>query len=430
MPSSSAKPKTWANQLHLHWLADEPDQGLEIWQQACQSLAEPQLPYLNHGNILRDLNRFEAADHAYGRAYELASTQADKHSVAWNHSQLLIGLENYNKAYELAEQRFQLPHHKFWRQGPYFQPWPLREAASNDLAFAEHRLTIWTEQGFGDCLQYLRWIVPLIEMGCRVRLEVEPPLLPLLREGLSWLGSSLSITPKGIGPRALAYPCQGSLLSLPWLLGGAPLAAAFQNDATGAAQPLGYLRSAHWPSPGARRQRRPRIGLVWASGRKQDDDFIQREYERRSLPATVLLDLLNGLEAAGAELICLQFGPDRQRAESWRGSFAASLADGVSLADNARWISALDLVITVDTATAHLVGAMAKPGWVLLPWGSDPRWLRDRQDSPWYPSLTLLRQPRHRDWEGLVQRVLKRFQLWRDECFAHDGDGSGPRGPN
>ena len=88
------------------------------------------------------------------------------------------------------------------------------------------------------------------------------------------------------------------------------------------------------------------------------------------------------------------------------------MSDGVSLADTARWISALDLVITVDTATAHLVGAMAAPGWVLLPWGSDPRWLRQRHDSPWYPTLTLLRQPGHRDWPGLVQLVLERFRLW------------------
>ena len=178
-------------------------------------------------------------------------------------------------------------------------------------------------------------------------------------------------------------------------------------------QGLGYLRPPSWPRAAKAAGRPPRVGLVWATGRKQKDPFLRREYERRSLPAPVLVHLLEGLEQAGAELVCLQFGEDRRRADAWDGTFAATLADGVSLADNAHWIAALDLVITVDTAMAHLVGAMGALGWVLLPWAADPRWLRDRVDSPWYPSLTLLRQPAHRDWDGLVQRILRRFQQWR-----------------
>jgi ADP-heptose:LPS heptosyltransferase len=141
--------------------------------------------------------------------------------------------------------------------------------------------------------------------------------------------------------------------------------------------------------------------------------FVRREYRRRSLPPAALVALLEGLEASGAELVCLQFGVDRERASAWGGTFCAALPDSISLAANARCIASLDLVITVDTATAHLVGAMARPGWVLLPWAADPRWLRDREDSPWYPTLTLFRQPAHGDWPGLVDRVLERFRDWR-----------------
>ncbi len=414
----AANPRLWAKLMHHLWAADEPHLALATWRQTERDLPEPLRPYLVLGNVQRDLNAFEEAALAYARETELGD-EARRIAVAWNHSQILIGLEDYSQAFALAERRFELIHQQAWRPPPYWLGWPPQTLApGRPQPPTPGAVTLWSEQGFGDCLQYLRWVPQLIQMGWTVRLEVEPPLLPLLREGLAWLGPRLWVAPKGIGPLPLASPCQGSLLSLPWLLGGAPLAQAFAQGPADCTRLSGYLRSPHWPRPADRRHRQPRIGLVWAAGSKHDDDFIQREYERRSLPATALIQLLEGLERSGAELVCLQFGRDRQRAAGWGGSFAATLSDGVSLADNARWISALDLVITVDTATAHLVGAMAKPGWVLLPWGSDPRWLRHRQDSPWYPSLTLLRQPQHRDWDGLVQLVLERFQRWQAEQFA------------
>ena len=108
----------------------------------------------------------------------------------------------------------------------------------------------------------------------------------------------------------------------------------------------------------------------------------------------------------------LQLGDDRLMAAAWGGEFTAELPPDADFGATARRIASLDLVISVDTATAHLVGAMGHPGWVLLPWGSDPRWLRQRGSSPWYPSLQLLRQPAHRDWGGLVTGVLERFSAW------------------
>ena len=397
-------PHLWNLLIDSHWVFDESHQGLAIWYQAAALRPESVASCLSLGNLQRDLNAFEAAEAAYARAMELGSTQ-EQREVAWNRSQNLIGLECYEQAYVLAEQRLAMVQHDVWRSPPYWHGWCDGSAAA--ATDQPRTITIWSEQGFGDTLQYLRWLPRLLQCGHAVRLEVEPPLLPLLRQGLAWLGPDLTIVPKGVAPRPLIDPCHGSLLSLPWLLGGAPMPEPFPP------QGLGYLRSPSWPRAAKAAGRPPRVGLVWATGRKQKDPFLRREYERRSLPAPVLVHLLEGLEQAGAELVCLQFGEDRRRADAWDGTFAATLADGVSLADNAHWIAALDLVITVDTAMAHLVGAMGALGWVLLPWAADPRWLRDRVDSPWYPSLTLLRQPAHRDWDGLVQRILRRFQQWR-----------------
>ncbi len=409
--ASRGEPSLWAELLHLHWIADQPWAAEQVWREATHQLPEPQWPHLTYANVLRDLNGFEAAHRVYARARELASG-AQRHAVAWNHSQLLLGLERYEQAYALAEERLLMAHQETWRAAPWWQGWSPDPAVAGPL-------TVWSEQGLGDTLQYLRWLPLLIEHGHRLRLEVEPPLLTLLREGLSWLGPTLSVGVKGIEPRPAAGLCQGSLLSLPWLLGQAPLAEVFRGPGRSLGTsgnriaPQGYLRSPLWPTPAPPDGRPPRIGLVWAAGRKGGMSFVRREYRRRSLPAAALVALLEGLAACDAELVCLQFGPDRERADGWSGRFSASLADSISLAANARCIAGLDLVITVDTANAHLVGAMARPGWVLLPWAADPRWLRDRQDSPWYPTLTLLRQPSHGDWAGLVERVLARFRAWR-----------------
>ena len=400
--------KRWAELIDFYWISDDPHSGLKAWEECKNFLPNELRPYVALGNIQRDLNNFEASDQAFELATALAPQWQGK-TLGWNHSQVVIGLEQYQKAYTLAEHRFELIHHQHWRTGPYWQGFDQTKNPNNEFSIEYHGpklIIVWSEQGVGDTLQYVRWIPLLLQMGRSVQLEVEPPLVHLLRQGLAWVGGDLTVIPKGIGPRLAENACHGSLLSLPWLLGGAPLAEVFKLKEGG------YLRSAEWTRPNRIQRSVPRVGIVWASGRKQGHPFLRREYLRKSIPTTNLLTLLQGLKQIGAELVCLQYGSDRQQASEWQGSFAEDLPDGVNLADTARCIANLDLVITVDTAMAHLVGAMAAPGWVLLPWAADPRWLRDRGDSPWYPSLTLLRQPSHRDWNGLVQNVLEQFQCW------------------
>lgn len=390
------------NRAHALWLADEPLAALAAASRAISLAPAEPLPQRNLGNILRDLNRYEAAETAYARAMEL-----EGHSEplsAWNRSQTLIGLERYEQAYALAERRLELGEFQGWRTDPCWQGWSLTAQRARPGGGVQ----VWSEQGLGDTLQYVRWIPLLLQRGQSVQLVVEACLGPLLREGLAWAGHGLEVRSKeelvGAAPM---LPCHGSLLSLPWLLGKAP--------ATGADP---YLRSPHWRPPARSARTGLRVGLVWASGRKLGEPFMAREYWRRTLPTQHLLALLDGLQACAGrqgkalEIEALQLGEDRQMAAAWSGAFAADLAPDADFSATARRIACLDLVISVDTAAAHLVGAMGCPGWVLLPWGSDPRWLRQRGSSPWYPSLQLLRQPAHRDWGGLVTSVLERFSAW------------------
>jgi ADP-heptose:LPS heptosyltransferase len=156
--------------------------------------------------------------------------------------------------------------------------------------------------------------------------------------------------------------------------------------------------------------RPPRIGLTWASGRKLSDGFTRREYRKRSLAAAALVRLVEGLVALGCEPVLLQQGEDRQLAQPVGHLFGAAIDPTGDFLATARVLAGTDLLITVDTAMAHLAGAMGHPTWVLLPFSADPRWLRQRHDSPWYPSLRLFRQADDRDWRPVLEAVLRALE--------------------
>jgi hypothetical protein len=144
---------------------------------------------------------------------------------------------------------------------------------------------------------------------------------------------------------------------------------------------------------------RPRVGLAWSGSTSHRND------RNRSLPLERLLPLLD-LDA-GFHSLQKEYRPGDAaalRADGRVHDHAAALGD---LADTAGLVACLDLVITVDTAVAHLAGAMGAPVWVLLPYAPDYRWLLGRTDSPWYPTMRLIRQSRPGDWAGVIAAVRK-----------------------
>jgi hypothetical protein len=384
------------------WLSDQPEEALELYRRASLLLPDSPAPFMGLGNSLRDLNRFEAAD----RAFRASRQRGDGPALACNHAALLIGLESYEEAYALAERRFELP-----GMGPAPDGGVAAVVASAPV------LHVRTEQGLGDGLQYLRWIPPLLEQttarGQSVVLEVEPSLVALLRRGLAWLPQPPELRarpePGGDGPEPAPARDVVSLLSLPAALGGAPCPQPPGPDGRGT-----YLRGLAGPAEGW--DRPPRVGLTWASGRKLADGFTRREYRKRTLPAAALVRLVEGLVAQGWEPVLLQQGEDRRMAEPVAALFGDAIdPDGDFLA-TARVLASTDLLITVDTAMAHLAGAMGHPASVLLPFSADPRWLRHRDDSPWYPSLRLFRQGEDRDWVPVVEAVLQAAAVFRAEA--------------
>ena len=376
--------RLWANWGNALWIADRVEEALARYQRAVQLAPQEALVYRGLGNVLTDLQRFEAADRAYQRSRELM----DDPLTAWNHSQLLMGLERYEEGFALSECRWMLPGVAPWRD-----PATAWQPQADD---GERPLLVWSEQGLGDTLQHLRWLRPLQRRrgpaAAPLLLEVEPALVGLLETALPDLAPRPLLRAKADEGADGWRGAHVSLLSLPALLGGGPLP-----------------EHASWlvvPS-GSRTEGRRRVGLVWAAGRKLEEPVTAREYWRRSLTPPALEALIGGIEALGMQTVLLQFGDDREWAEDWRRRGIEDLPATADFAATAERVAGLDLVITVDTAMAHLVGAMKKEGWVLLPFSAAPRWLRQRDDSPWYPSLRLFRQRQPGEWGAVVDEVLE-----------------------
>lgn len=248
-------------------------------------------------------------------------------------------------------------------------------------------LLVHAEQGFGDTLQFVRFLGRAAACGGRVILEVQPALHALLADVA---GADLVVA---AGQDLPPFDVHLPLMSLPGVLDVPP-------EEYGAGVP--YLRA----SAAALDKWRPRlagngrkVGLAWSGNPKHKRD------RQRSVPAAVLLERLEG---APVQLFSLQKDVrDADMAALAAHAITPLGADLADFVDTAAVVAQLDLVITVDTAVAHLAGALGRPTWVLLPFTPDWRWLRGREDSLWYPGMRLFRQSVAGGWDEVVDRVAR-----------------------
>ena len=387
------------------------------WDEAAQSYAgaiaaQPGFAqaHYNLGNALRALGRFEAALASYDTAITLqpgwahalnnrglALQELQRSAEAIESYDAAIASEPdyadayWNKAIELllcGDFAQGWAHYEWrWRRDTFSsrkrdfpQPLWLGDAPLNGKTVLLH-----AEQGLGDSIQFCRYARDVRALGAQVLLEVPRPLLALF----ATLEGPKQLLEKGSALPHFDYHCP--LLSLPL---------ALQTQLANIPSPSPYLAST-----AAQRelwQRRlgppskPRIGLVW-SGNVRDRDDLQR-----SLTLNALLPHL----PQSCEYICLQkelrpADQDAMQASSIR-FFGAHIQD---FSDTAALCDLVDLVISVDTSVAHLAGALAKPTWILLPYAPDWRWMLDRDDSPWYPSVRLYRQGNDRSWLPVLGRM-------------------------
>lgn len=326
----------------------------------------------NLGLALYDLAQPAAAIVEYDRAIALVPDNPDAH-LNRGLARLIQG--NLRQGFEDYEWR--------WRVvGGDFKPLP---------AFSQPRwrgedlqgktILLWAEQGLGDTLQFIRYANLVRDRGGRVIVECQPSLQRLL----STLPAIAQVIAQG-DPRP-AFDTYSPLLSLPQVLGT-------RLDTVPAVVP--YL---HAPivKPLTAPNGDLKVGIVWAGNPNHRGDRY------RSCPFHHLLPLL---QTPGVTFYSLQVGRSADLTAHPSLTIHDLGAEFDDLADTAAAIAALDLVITVDTAVAHLTGALGKPVWIMLSYAPDWRWLLDRSDSPWYPSARLFRQSHAGDWGGVVADVI------------------------
>ncbi len=308
-----------------------------------------------------------------------------------------------------------------WREamcrGDFAEAWRISDALLPALRDQDHRATprhwqtIWDGSsvvgkrvllrcyhGLGDTIQFIRYASLLQRVAAEVNVWVQPSLIPLLRsaKGIDRL------LPLHDGEPEVEYDVDLELNELPYLfrstLENIPAEVPYLHVEPAVLRPV-------WRSIQSRvRSRMPsqiRIGLIWQAG---DWDAS------RTIPFPTVLSLAS---VTGVEWHILQ--RDAHRA-GWDGQFGV-LSGGDNPLDDARVMRALDLVISVDTMTAHLAGALGCKTWTLLPFNADWRWLKDRADSPWYPTMRLFRQQREGDWSGLITEVAN--ELTRTTALNH-----------
>ena len=266
---------------------------------------------------------------------------------------------------------------------------------------------LYSEQGYGDTIQFARYVPLLAARGARPVLRALPELVHLM----STLPGVAQVSIAGEPPPAADYVCL--LGSLPGLFGTRldtiPATVPYLQA------PQGYLE--FWRERlGARSGFR--VGLVWAGNPSHSNDA------NRSLPLAALEPLA---EVPGVTLYSLQKGAATSQAGD-SGLALTPLGDELfDFADTAGALAQMDLVVTVDTSVAHLAGATGVPVWLLLPTGPDWRWLAGREDSPWYPTMRIFRQHAPGDWTAVVARVAaaltERAAASRSAPAAHGTHG-------
>ena len=333
--------------------------------------------FVDRGGTLREQRRFEEALACYDRAIALRPDYVEAHSNE-GMCRMLIG--DFDRGWPKIEWGWIAARQRNAKRN-FSQPLLL---GSGELE--RKTVLLHAEQGFGDMIQFCRYVPLVAERGARVIFEVYEPL----RELMGTLpGVAQFVT---TGEPLPDFDAHCPLLSLPLALGAGSATILSQTP---------YLRASpqavmDWNGrlgPG----HRPRIGLAWSGRPSHDNDH------NRSMRLSTLLSALAGFNATYVSLL-----------REVREDDSAVLQDSTVLhfggdlktyADTAALIANLDLVISVDTSVAHLAGALAKPLWLLLPFTPDWRWQLDRDDSPWYPTARLFRQDETRGWDGVMARV-------------------------
>ena len=350
------------------------EQAEALFRSAVEKDPRDSASWNNLGKCLKELNRLDESLAAYDRALEISPDHA---MARYGRAMSLLTVGRLPEGFRDYEERWHLitPRH-------FSQPkWTGKLAPSQTLL-------LYAEQGFGDAIQMARFIPAVRERVGSVVLECRPELLTLFQH------SKCADFVIPYGAEIPPFDCRLSLISLPHVLGIA-------LDTIPNRTPYLHAQFCDCLSPA--QPGRLKVGLAWAGN---PDHLQDAARSIRLEQLTPILQVPNVTFYSLQQAVAAADQPFLQR-------LPASVHSNLNFADfldTASVIAEMDLVIAVDTAVAHLAGAMGKPVWILLQHSPDWRWLMGREDSPWYPTARLFRQEKRNEWGIPVLRVVDALQ--------------------
>ena len=365
------------NNLGIAWQKQgKLEQAVQIYHKTL--IIRPNYPqaYNNLANTLKEQGKLQGAVQAYHKAIEINPSYIDAHK---NLGIVLLLQGDFQRGWQEYE-------------------WRLK---SEDLCVANRAQTRWdgsslrgktillyAEQGFGDTIQFIRYVHLLVEYDTEIIVECQPELLQLFKNIVAIKKIIV------VGESSPKFDVNASLLSLPGILG---------TDLNSIPVKTPYLYTKSGSHTNLETCSEYKVGIVWAGNLKHPNNN-NRSVELQQF--SVLFDV------EACQFFSLQVG--NRRDDIIRYYYSNTIidlgGDFSNFSDTAAAILELDLVISVDTAVAHLAGALGKPIWVLLPFMPDWRWLLERENTPWYPTMRLFRQTDTRDWAEALQKVRSELE--------------------
>ena len=365
--------------------------AIENYRQAVQLKPDFAEAYNHLGSVLNAKGKYakvienDKAIENYRRALQIKPDCAEAH---WNLSIALLRIGRFTEGWKEYE----------WRLNPSLKvtvyPHSYETPRWDGSCFKGKRLIVHCEQGLGDTLHFVRYLPMVKARGGTVILEVRKPLYRLLQ---SFPGIDELVEASFDNKPAIKFDYHVSLMDLPKI---------FETTLETIPAEVPYIHACPTKSEYWRKKLTGadfKVGVVWAGSPTHGNDRYRSCTLKHFAPLT---------EVDGVRLYGLQKGEAAAQAEELADEMAITNigTEFEDFTDTAAAIENLDMVISVDTSVLHLAGAMGKPAWALLPFSPDWRWMLDRQDSPWYPTMKLFRQKKWGQWEPVVQDVAKELR--------------------
>ena len=385
--------EAWANKGHAHQELAEFPEANSCYIKALELNPRHEDALIGLGNLLNEHKNYKGALKYFDRAI---FNSPDNHLAKWNKALSLLRLSNFPEGWRLFESRRHLTEMSEHHPKLLAPLWLGLESIRNKTIY------VYAEQGYGDTIQFSRYL-PMLEKekGAKVIFGAPKPLLELMKT----LGSKIEIVDQQVFsekncPQKIDFqtPIMSLALSFNTEIDSIPMCSPYlYTDPGKITKWAKILKNSH------RKKSLLRIGIAWCGSGK----YANKVSEKRNLPFSFVENLVKELAPNGIEFHAIQreFGPDTDFKEPHIESLYIHSKELIDFADTAALLAQLDLIISVDTATAHLSGALAKETLLLLPDPPDFMSLIDRNDSPWYPNTKLIRQPNRGNWEIVMNTV-------------------------